>query len=191
MRTGILLIFFFFFIATPGVTQRLDPEISETRLMISGASHAGFSTYFDQPANVIQKSWWRYAREFGRPLNMKTYYEVTIPSTENTGNVDLVLLSKTLVKGNGSTFFLTIADEQLPDNRKTAYREQVRLILLEFKRVHFLDEMEELIQAQEKKVKKLSKEVEEDPLQINVQQLIKEANELDRLKGRLQALFQY
>lgn len=184
-----LLIFLIFFRSSPGFCQNInfDPTISEERMTIEGVARKGFSTRFDHPANMVEKSWWRYSRNFGRPLNMKSYYQVTIPSSENSGTVDIVLYSKALSSKSGSKFFLTIQDDHVPADRKPIYMDQVELILQDFKKHFYISLLEEELEAAEKRAKKLSKAV--DKGEKDMKALMQEEQKLDALREELKAIY--
>lgn len=155
-----ILIVLTFFSLSQSVCQSFDPTINATSWTIDGEVRPGYSTDFDFSAKDVEKGWWRFSRSFGRPLNMKTYYRVTIPSETNRGNVDLELLARVVPGKQGSTFFLTINDKQIPKSKQNDYLGQVKTILQDFKMSFYLSCLEDLLKKEEKKAKKLSKKVD-------------------------------
>lgn len=127
--------------------------------MISGKKQNGYSTAFDFEAKDVEKGWWRYSREFGRPLNMRGYYKVTIPSDINSGTVDLELFSKSESAGLKSRFFLSLNADNIPKALVADYMKQLKIILLDFKKNYYIEYLENVLEGLEKKAKKASKRV--------------------------------
>ncbi|WP_421891689.1 hypothetical protein [Marinoscillum sp.] len=159
MTERILLIFFVFFLSYRGTSQDFSAEIRADKLTIDGKARDGISTSFDFPAREVERGWWRYSREFGRPLNMRGYYKVTIPSEVNSGNVDITLLSKTLSSKTGCKFFLVLDQEHVPVTKVAAYNAQIKTILQDFKKTYYIDELGETLEKAEKKAASASKKV--------------------------------
>ncbi|WP_421873955.1 hypothetical protein [Marinoscillum sp.] len=159
MTSRILFFSTLFFLCLTGWSQAFDPRIEETTLAVGGSNRKGYLTRFDVSAKKLEKAWWRYCREFGRPLNMKGYYQVTIPSELNSGNVNLNLLSKSMANKNGSAFFLTLDKSGVPESKQDSYYQQVKLIMQSFKVSFAVDQLEEKLEDLEKDAKKTSKKV--------------------------------
>ena len=158
MTSRILFFSLLFFLGFVTHAQ-FDSRIDETSLAISGENQKGFLTRFNITAKQLEKAWWRYCREFGRPLNMKGYYKVTIPSELNSGNVNLNLLSKSMASKTGSTFFLALDRDGVPAGKVSAYHNQVKQILQSFKVSFATEQLEEKLEDLEKDAKKTSKRV--------------------------------
>lgn len=188
MTRRILFFYVLFFFNWFSYSQGFDPRIEKSTLTINHKACEGYQTKFDIPAKKLEKAWWRYSREFGRPLNMKGYYQVTIPSHLNSGNVDLDLLSKCLANKKGSTFFLTIDEEGIPQSKKSAYMSQVQVILQTFKVNYFVSELGEKLEDLEKRAATVSKRVAKssgNSKQKHLSQLQKLEDEIQQVKEQL------
>lgn len=159
MTSRILFLFLVFFYLQVGHAQVFSPEIKKERLTIEGKARDGFLTSFDFPQKDVERGWWSYSRNFGRPLNMKGYYQVTIPSVVNSGNVDLELFSRTLGSKSGSRFFLALNHDKVPKEKIADYDGQVKTILQDFKQNYYIEQLEDRLESVEKKAKKVSKKV--------------------------------
>lgn len=164
--------------------QEFYPEISSERYTIEGSSREGYSTRFAYSEKEVEKGWWKYSREFGRPLNMKSYYKVTIPSGENSGNIDLVLLSKTIDTNPNSKFFLSLDQSNVPKEKLSAFGSQVKNILQSFKQSFYLERLEDDLETLEKKAKKWGKKVDK----ARGGNKDKALTELDRLEEEIEAI---
>ncbi len=184
-------IFFFytlFFIGQMVFAQRFDARIDHTTMSINGKSREGYLTRFDISPKKLEKAWWAYSRDFGRPLNMKGYYQVTIPSEVNGGSVNLVLFSKAMNKKPGSAFFLTLDDGSIPNDLKSRYLNQVKAILQSFKVNFYVDQLGEELANLEQRAAKVSKKVAESSgssKEHHLQQLRKIELEIEAVKSEL------
>lgn len=177
MKGRIFLVFLVFFYGTAVSSQDFSLSISDAKVTIDGKARAGFMVDFDYSVKDTEKGWWRYSRSFGRPLNMRGYYQVTIPSGVNSGNVDITLLSKTFATKKGARFFLALDEEGLPADKVKNYQQQVKVILKDFKKSYYITQLEERLEDVEKKAKKASKRV------ARAKSPAKEAEELTQLKS--------
>lgn len=182
MSGRIVLLIFHFFWLSQLAAQQFTPNIYEETLTVAGAARAGYITDFPFSAKEIEKEWWRFAKEFGRPLNMRSYYETTIPSEINSGTVDVILLSKTLRKGSGSQFFLSLKADKLPKDKKDEYFNQVKQIIQNFKQSIYLDKLETGLAKLETKAARASKRVEK----ADGRQRAKRIGELEQLREEIQ-----
>ena len=106
-------------------------------------------TAFDFSREDVRKGWWKYARTFGSPLNMRTYYKVTIPSETTDGNVDLEIYTQTTSREEGgTTFFLGLENK--------TYEKQALAMILDFKKSFYLEQLVEAIAEKQKKANELS-----------------------------------
>lgn len=188
MTSRILFFSTLFFMTLLAGSQAFDSRIDETSLAIAGQNQKGFLTRFTISAKQLEKAWWRYCREFGRPLNMKGYYKVTIPSELNSGNVNLNLLSKSMSSKTGSTFFLALDREGVPTDKVKAYHSQVEQILQSFKVSFATEQLEEQLADLEKDAKKTSKRVAKstgNSKDRHLQELRKIEEKIEAIKLRL------
>ena len=152
LMTGrILLLFLIFFSFGFVQAQNFSPIIQKDKITVDSKVRTGVSTSFDAPAKDVERGWWKYSRQFGRPLNMRGYYKVTIPATLNEGTVDLELLSKTLKNKTGSRFYLSLNTTNIPAEKVSNYTAEVKKILQNFKRSYYIDWIEENLENQAKK----------------------------------------
>ena len=179
-----ILFFYVTFFAINAYAQDFDSRIDQTKLTIDGLAREGYITRFDISAKKLEKAWWYYSRDFRRPLNMKGYYQVTIPSHLNSGNVDLVLLSKSLANKKGSSFFLTLDEKGIPKEKTNAYLSQVKVILQTFKVNYFVGELEEQLQSLEKRAAVISKRVAKSSGSSKQKHL----TELQKLESEIEAI---
>ena len=106
--------------------KKFNLEREEISLNLAGKTLSGYQTTFDFSNEEVRKGWWRYAKQFGNPLDMRTYYEVKIPAETTDGNIDLVIYSETSQK-NGTILFKV----GLEDVR---YKMQVEELIQDFKK---------------------------------------------------------
>lgn len=105
---------------------QFNAKVEQVSININGERRVGYKTVFDFSREEVRHSWWKYAKRFGRPINMKSYYKVIVPSSETDGNVDIEIIAQTSETTKGSIFFLGLENE--------AYKEQVKGILIDFKK---------------------------------------------------------
>lgn len=187
------LIVMLFFCTLSAQGQSFDPTINPTHWTIDGEVRAGFSTDFSFSAKDVERGWWRYSKAFGRLLNMKTYYRVTIPSEANQGNVDVELLAKVLRSKDGSTFFLTVNGKSLPQSKQKDYLNQVNAIIKDFKKSFYLDILEEQLEKEEKKAKRMSKKVDRASGRAKeraLNALTAQEEKLDYLRKKIKTIYQ-
>ncbi len=151
MTGRILLIFFIFFSSSFGFAQRFSPIVEKDKITVEDNSRSGYSTSFDASAKLVERGWWKYSRQFGRPINMRGYYSVIIPAAMNTGTVDLELYSKVLANKTGSRFYLSLKTDNLPADKLNSYNAEVKKILQNFKRSYYIDWIESKLEKEEKK----------------------------------------
>ncbi|SNS53504.1 hypothetical protein SAMN05421640_0562 [Ekhidna lutea] len=161
-----------------------NTEIKSARLNLEGKSLSGYSTQFDFDREDVRKGWWEYAREFGSPLNMKTYYKITIPSETTDGNVDLEIFTQTTEIKGGSSFFLGVANKK--------YDEQAKSMILDFKKNIYIDYYIELITFRIDKSDDLGKQYRDEELERKRAEILKQINQLEEevewLKNKIKTI---
>lgn len=158
-------------------------------MTVEGKSLDAFSTSFNYSAKEIEKEWWKYCRNFGRPVNMRTYYRVIVPSETNTGNVDLMLLARATPQQNGSVFYLGIDTEKIPAAKQATYQRQVRSVIGDFKKGFYLESLQDQLEREEKKAKKLSKQVDRGKDRA-LQELIRQEQLLENIRQKIKEIYQ-
>ncbi|MEO1255432.1 MAG: hypothetical protein AAFY41_11190, partial [Bacteroidota bacterium] len=111
--------------------KRYDTSTSEAKITLEGKDLVGYETTFDFAREEVRKGWWKYAKAFGNPLNMKSYYKVTIPSETNEGNVDLEVYTQSIAgESGGTSFFLGLENEK--------YQQQALALIADFKKKFYI-----------------------------------------------------
>ncbi len=128
--------------------QSFEGNISSDKLEIPDGQVHGFSTSFDFSQDKIQLGWWKYAKKFALPKNMRTHYEVTIPATEIARS--LVIFTQSIGESKPTTFKLGIKTDEMSEEEKQKYSKQSKAILLDFKRWYYLRFYEEQLEDLEK-----------------------------------------
>lgn len=128
---------FFFLLAKTSAQKKFNPGIEDIAFILDNKTLTGYSTVFDFRREEVRRGWWKYARQFSHPLNMRTFYQMKIPSEVNEGNVDLFIFTQIVDEGGATIFKIGQEDGK--------YLSQVRHMLREFKRnfyiAHYLDEL--------------------------------------------------
>lgn len=128
--------------------QSFDKKITSDKLTLPNEELAGYSTSFDFSQEKIRLAWWKYAKNFALPKNMRTHYEVTIPSTENVRSV--VIFTQSLGESKPTAFKLGIKTDDMSKEEKQKYSKQAKSMLLDFKRWYYLRYYEEQLEKLEK-----------------------------------------
>ncbi|MEQ8237846.1 MAG: hypothetical protein RIA69_01470 [Cyclobacteriaceae bacterium] len=190
MKTKILsALFIFITFFTFG--QQFENSISNSKFSIEEESFPAFKTYFDYKPSSVEKGWWKYSRQFGKPLNMRKYYQVTIPREVEGTELEFVLYSKPVPSENGASFTLAIDNKALPSEKQEAYLSQLKLILMEFKRYFYLEKYEEQLEEVTKLAEKngsLASKLEGAPREEVLGELQVLTREVDRIKMKIVAL---
>lgn len=164
--------------------KKYDTNVTAGQLTLEGKSINGYTTTFDFSREDVRKGWWKYAREFGSPLNMKTYYKVTVPSETNEGNVDLVIFTQTTAGEGGTRFFLGLESKQ--------YNEQAKAMIADFKKRFYINDLVDQIEVKQKEADRLSDEYRNTILKKNQQEILKKIadieNEVEQLKSLLKSI---
>ena len=125
--------------------------VSPTSLDLESKSVVGFGTEFDFTKEQVRRGWWKYARQFGNPSDMRTYYEVTIPADATDGNVNLVIYTQTLVEGK-TIFKLGLKEEK--------YKSQAKELMRVFKKDFYIQFYLEQLKTKELEAQKFSSQYE-------------------------------
>lgn len=136
-----------FFLSLLVLGQSFDKKIVSNKLELPNEEIAGYSTSFDFSQDKIQLAWWKYARKFAFPKNLRTHYEVTIPATENVRSV--VIFTQSIGEFKPTTFKLGIKIGDLSKEEKQKYSKQAKAMLLDFKRWYYLRYYEEQLKKLE------------------------------------------
>ena len=169
--------------------QSFDLTINRDHITIDGQQLEAFSTGFDHSAREVEKGWWRYCRTFGRPVNMRSYYRVIVPREVNQGNVDLELFARTASqRTGGSIFFLALNAANIPTARQNIYQPQIRVMLGDFKKKFYLELLQEQLEKEERKAKKLSKRVDRGQNKA-LQELTEQEKLLEGIRLKIKAVY--
>ena len=164
--------------------KKYEPKASAAQLSLEGKTLKGYTTNFDFGREDVRRGWWEYAREFGAPLNMKTYYKVTVPSQINDGNVDIVIFTQTTDGNGGSDFFLGVENEK--------YNEQALAMILDFKKEFYIKDLVERIEEKQEKADDLSDEYRDAVLEGKKQDLLNQITaieqEIEGLRQRIKTI---
>ncbi|MCP4460033.1 MAG: hypothetical protein GY816_18720 [Cytophagales bacterium] len=129
-------------------SQSFDKKITSDNLKLPNKEVAGYSTSFDFSQEKVLLGWWKYAKKFALPKNMRTHYEVTIPATENARSV--VIFTQASGETKPTTFKLGIKTGDMSKEEKQKYSKQAKAMLLDFKRWYYLRNYEEQLERLEK-----------------------------------------
>lgn len=164
--------------------KSFDTKAAPAQLSLEGKTLNGYKTTFDFGWEKVRRGWWEYAREFSSPLNMKTYYKVTIPSETTDGNVDLVIFTQTTDGNGGTEFFLGLENEK--------YKKQALTMILDFKKGFYIDDLVEQIEDKQKKADDLSNEYRDAVMETEKQQILNQLNkleeEIEQLKAEIKSI---
>ena len=170
-----------------GVTlgqTNFNTKTTSTQVSLEGKTISGYKTEFDFGREEVRKGWWKYAREFGSPLNMRTHYKVTIPSETNDGNVDLLIFTQTTAGDGGTTFFLGLEND--------TYKDQALSLLIDFKKNFYINELLNEIEQKQTEAQSLCKKYEAAILETEkkklLDKLLKIEEEVERLIGEVRGV---
>lgn len=157
--------------------KKYSEKAVASQLSLEGKALTGYSTSFDFAWEDVRKGWWRYAREFGSPLNMKTYYKVTIPSERTDGNVDLEVFTQTTDGEGGTSFFLGLENK--------TYKDQALTMLVDFKKKFYINDLLRQIEENQSKAEKLSSKYRDAITESDQQELLKQITGLEQANKKL------
>ncbi len=152
--------------------KKYSPKATAAQLSLEGKALKGYTTNFDFGWEEVRRGWWEYARAFGAPLNMKTYYKVTVPSQISDGNVDIEIFTQTTDGNGGSDFFLGVENEK--------YNEQALAMILDFKKEFYIKDLLERIEDKQEKADDLSDEYRDAALETKKQELLNQIAEIEK-----------
>lgn len=161
--------------------QDFTPRTTPGKLTIESASYPAHKTYLDFDHEGVERAWWKFAKGFGRSLNMRKYYQTTIPpGVANEGTVAIVLLSKSIKYGQGTMFYLALDNDGIPDEKEKEYLDEVRQLLYEFKLRTYVTYYEERLETLEKKLARATRKL--DRSGGNVREEEKWFREMEKLR---------
>ena len=128
--------------------QSFDKKITSDKLTLPNKEVTGYSTSFDFTQEEIRLAWWKYAKKFALPKNMRTHYEVRIPESESAREV--VIYSQSFGDSKPSTFKLGIKTTGMSSDEKKKYSNQAKSMILDFKRWYYLRHYEDKLKKLEK-----------------------------------------
>lgn len=192
MKSRILLLSLFSITWVLTNAQNYSREIGSGKLTIEGNSFEGYKGFFDFPAKDVEYGWWKYCRQFGKPLNMRKYYQVTIPRRVDGSDVEIVIYAKAIgLQKQETRFILVLDDQSIPNDKKSAYLNQLKQVLKEFKQrfyinyyVKKLESIQGIAAKQSQLVQKLKGDHQKDVF-AELQLLAFESN---RIKEKLRSL---
>ncbi len=151
--------------------KKYSVEATSAQLSLEGKSLTGYRTNFDFAWEDVRKGWWKYAREFANPLNMKTYYKVTVPSSNTDGNVDLEIFTQSSDGQGGTDFFLGLENEK--------YKDQALSMLLDFKKEFYINDLLKQIASNQSESDKLSSAYRDTVIESERQKYLGQIKELE------------
>lgn len=164
--------------------KKYVPKATSAQLSLEGKTLKGYSTNFDFGREEVRRGWWEYARAFGAPLNMKSYYKVTVPAQVNDGNVDIEIFTQTTDEKGGAEFFLGVENEK--------YNEQAQAMILDFKKEFYIKALVEQIEEKQQKADDLSAAYRDAVLETRKQELLDQITakeeEIERLKQEIKKI---
>ncbi|MEP1034429.1 hypothetical protein [Ekhidna sp.] len=157
--------------------KKYSSKAASSQLTLEGKTLTGYTTSFDFAREDVRKGWWKFAREFGSPLNMKTYYKVTIPSERTDGNVDLVIYTQSNDGNGGTMFFLGLENK--------TYKDQALTMILDFKKKFYINDLLAQIENNQSKSEKLSVEYRDSVIESKQQELLEKIADLESINQEL------
>ena len=138
-----------FFLSFYGKSQEIENlEVLPSTFFINSIPILGYQTDINFDRKKIRKAWWKYSKKIGYPLDMKTHYRTTIP-TSSFQKSQLVLYAQTEKTPPPISFKLGVRD--------TAYLNQIKEVIIEFKKTIYLDHYSKKYDVIEDHSKNLSK----------------------------------
>ncbi|MEQ8555874.1 MAG: hypothetical protein RIC06_18170 [Cyclobacteriaceae bacterium] len=157
MVSKILFYFLLIISFTQVVSQVYSPEIEPTNLTIESNVYPGFKTFLDFDSKDVRKGWWKFSREFGKPVNMRRYYETTLVHEEM---MNVKVITRSVKFKEGTLFYLTLKNDEMPKDQEQKYLKQVKTLLFEFKQEYYRSFLEDELKSLEKQAVKVCKEIE-------------------------------
>lgn len=151
----------------------------------------GWKTNFEFGSKEVTRGFWRYCKSFSRPLNQKKYYEVTIPASQNEGDIDIIVFGNSTGNDKKSTFQVALNPDGIPKGMVAKYHGQTKKLLLDFKKDFYLNDVTKKIEKLSKDLNRLSRKYEkaltkEDQLDAHLQltKIKKQEETLELLRKR-------
>ncbi len=157
MVSKILFYFFLIISFTQVVSQVYSPEIEPTNLTIESNVYPGFKTFLDFDSKDVRKGWWKFSREFGKPVNMRRYYETTLVHEEM---MNVKVITRSVKFKEGTLFYLTLKNDEMPKDQEQKYLKQVKTLLFEFKQEYYRSFLEDELKSLEKQAVQVTKKLD-------------------------------
>jgi len=130
-----------------GHGQAYSENLKPAELKLPDKKVKGYSTSMDFSEDDIYYGWWKYAKQFSRPRNQRTHYEVTIPATKDSKEV---MIYAQVDQGPADVLLMKLGMEMsgMGEEEKKRFDKQLKDMLIDFKRWfylrHFQEELVEL-----------------------------------------------
>ena len=124
MKLLFFLISFSFF-SCACFSQVARNEITDSKLELPTQTISGLQTRVGFDSNEVEKSFWRFCQGFSKTTNLRTHYEVSIPTTEER----IYVIAQLESLGAGKTLFKLAMKEE---GQRTSYRKQLREMFRQF-----------------------------------------------------------
>lgn len=157
--------------------KKYSSKAASSQLSLEGKTLTGYTTSFDFAREDVRKGWWKYARAFGSPLNMKTYYKVTVPADRTDGNVDLEIFTQSTDGTGGTVFFLGLEND--------TYKDQALSMLLNFKKKFYINDLLDQITNNQIASEKLSSSYRNTVIESEQQDMLKQITDLEKANKKL------
>ncbi len=164
--------------------KRFDSNIAAAQFDAGRISITGYKTGFDFEREDVRRGWWKYAKQFGNPLDMRIYYQVKIPSETTDGNVDLLIFSQTVYENGESVFSLGLENDK--------YDVQIQKLLVDFKSHFYINHYLREIKLKQLDAQRLSEEYatsfDQDKKKELLDSIKNKENEVEELKEQIRKI---
>ena len=116
-----------------------------------------FKTFLDFDSKDVRKGWWKFSREFGKPVNMRRYYETTLVHEEM---MNVKVITRSVKFKEGTLFYLTLKNDEMPKDQEQKYLKQVKTLLFEFKQEYYRSFLEDELKSLEKQAVQVTKKLD-------------------------------
>lgn len=137
--------------------QEIRSDIVSATATIEGQRVDGYKTELPFGYKKVRYSFWKYVKQFGKPENLRSHYEVTIPSFINGSEVDLSFYGVLNERPQKTIVFFALNPEGLNTRDQDRLGKQVQQLIIEFKVDFYKRHYSEKIESIEKRLKKLSR----------------------------------
>lgn len=166
--------------------KKYQSDYSYAEKSIDGVSLIGYATSFDFSREAMRKSWWKHARNFGHPNNMRTYYTVKIPNEMTDGTEDVLVYTQATDKKGNSTFFLGVKKD------KKQYKKQALKLLVSFKKQHYIYDLNKRISKKQDEIDHNSMSYEfaetETAKKTSLKELYQHQHQIKELRKQIKAI---